>query len=350
MLKTAVGRTGALIGLALMSLAAIGCGAEENATGGGSADVAPAVEAAMREEGPIELLEFSSWTGGSIEGVLLARVLETAGATVELVQMPDGTTQWAAMAKADNAVAHQMWDLAYPEQFKQYVDEDRSVVKIGESALVAEEGWYVPDYVIRGDPERGIEPSCPGLPDWRALNDCTDVFATAETGSKGRYLSGAKAWGKYYGDTLRIKNLDLDYEMKYAGSEAALAAEIKRAYERGEPILALMWKPSYVTLKYPMTRVELPRPTGDCWGTTYACNWPDIKIWKLASGQFPRTHPTAMELVERFDLTNEQLISIITEVEEKGASVDEAVADWMQANPTVWKAWIPTEPAGSSAS
>ena len=32
---------------------------------------------------------------------------------------------------------------------------------------------------------------------WEALNDCAAVFATAETGDKGRYLDGPVDWLKH---------------------------------------------------------------------------------------------------------------------------------------------------------
>ncbi|PZT84263.1 MAG: hypothetical protein DI630_37300, partial [Gordonia sp. (in: high G+C Gram-positive bacteria)] len=135
----------------------------------------------------------------------------------------------------------------------------------------------VPTYVIEGDPERGIEPVCPGLPNWEALEDCVDVFSTTETAPKGRYLSGDPSWGEFYGDEKRIENLDLDYEIMFAGSEAAMAAEWKRAYERGEPLLGLMWEPHFLTAKYDVTLVEFPPYSEDCWGTTFACAWGPIR-------------------------------------------------------------------------
>jgi hypothetical protein len=40
---------------------------------------------------------------------------------------------------------------------------------------------------------------CRGLPDWKALNECAALFATPETGGKGRFL-GANAMDQMRGD------------------------------------------------------------------------------------------------------------------------------------------------------
>ncbi|GIS98491.1 MAG: hypothetical protein CM1200mP26_02040 [Acidimicrobiales bacterium] len=45
-------------------------------------------------------------------------------------------------------------------------------------AKTREEWWY-PSY---------IEDVCPGLPDWQALNECAEMFATPDSGGKGRSL------------------------------------------------------------------------------------------------------------------------------------------------------------------
>jgi glycine betaine/proline transport system substrate-binding protein len=158
-------------------------------------------------------------------------------------------------------------------------------------------------------------------------------------------MSGAKAWGPYYGDGDRIKNLNLNYKMEFAGSEAALQAEWKRAYEQGKPFLGLMWRPHYVTLKYDLTRVEFPPYTPKCWGTTYACNWENIEIYNLTSGGFPEKHPLANEVLKQFNLNNEHAREMMALVNENGMTPEAAAEKWVTENPDVWKAWAPSAPA-----
>jgi glycine betaine/proline transport system substrate-binding protein len=332
-----------IAGAAFMALVLSGCAVDRGgagADGGGSTDWTPPEEvvAAFEEEGTIEVVDHNL-SNSSVESQVIAAVLREMGADVEIVQVPDYAATWAALATNDDLIEMQMATDQHLDAVKKYMEEEKAVIGVdGGTKLI--EGWYVPTYVIEGDAERGIEATCPGLPDWEALNDCVDVFATSETAPKGQYLSGAATWD-YLGDAQRIENLGLDYELRFAGSEAALQAEWARAYERGEPLLAIMWEPHYLPAKYDLTKVALPEPTDDCWQTTYACDWPDMNFSNLVSSGFPDKHPTAMALLENYKFENAWVGDMVVTMEEEGASAAEVVEVWMQENPDVWQAWTP---------
>ncbi|MBD0863228.1 hypothetical protein IA539_18810 [Gordonia sp. zg691] len=332
-------KTAIALAAAALTVVAAGCAAPRDDASSEFDGVVPSsVRAAIAEEDPVVLIQ-NNWTSQLIQSRLAYRVLEEMGAEVQLSPV-DWAASFPAMATSDDTVLMELWDLTSQELIENYVENDKTVVDLGDTGPTAEEGWYVPTYVIKGDPERGIEATCPGLPNWEALNDCVDVFAPTP-GAKGRYFSGDVAWGEQYGDVQRIKNLDLDYEISFAGSEAALGAEFTRAYERGEPVLGLMWSPHFLTAKYDLTRVEFPPYSDECWGTTYACNWGDISLRKMASAGFAAAHPVAAEFLDNYTLSIEALDEMMVNVDEGGMSVDEAVDAWMQASPDVWQAWIP---------
>ncbi|MDI9903295.1 glycine betaine ABC transporter substrate-binding protein [Rhodococcus sp. IEGM 1409] len=324
--------------LTLLSAACAAPRAESGSAFDGA--VTDSVKSAIAEEGPVVLLQ-NNWTSQLIQSRLAYRVLQEMGAQAEIAPV-DWAASFPAMASSDDTVLMELWDLTSKDLLEKFVETDKSVVDLGDTGPSAEEGWYVPTYVIEGDPARGIEPTCPGLPNWEALNDCVDAFA-ATPGAKGRYFSGDVAWGEQYGDVQRIENLDLNYEISFAGSEAALGAEFSRAYERGEPILGLMWAPHFLTAKYDLTRVEFPAYSDECWGTTYACNWGDISLRKMASADFAENHPVAAAFLDKYTLTDDALDSMMVNVDEGGMSVDEAVDEWMEASPGTWQAWIPTD-------
>jgi glycine betaine/proline transport system substrate-binding protein len=327
----------------IFALAAGGCGASKSAnSSSGSSDISEDVRSQIQSEGAIEVLE-NNWTSQQVQTRLAHRVFEEMGADVTTTPI-DYIASFPAMAGTDNMLHMEVWDLTAEPQMEQYVEKEKTVVDLGASGPSAEEGWYVPTYVFEGDEERGIEPSCPGLPNWEALNDCADVFATPSTGDQGRYLSGDPSWGKLYGDPQRIENLDLNYQMEFAGSEAALAAEFQRAYDRGEPILGLMWKPNWVTSAMDLTLVEFPAYTDKCWGTTYACGWSDINLLKLASKDFAANHPTSAAFVENYNLPDEELAAMLSKIEQDGVSVEDAVDEWMGDNTDLWMSWVPEEP------
>lgn len=303
-------------------------------------DVSDDVRSAIAAEGEIVLAQMN-WSNQQINTEIARRVLTAMGADVT-VQALDDTAVFAAMAKSDNMVDMVVWRPTAQRFWDEYVTDKKSVVKIGETGYETVEGWYVPTYVVEGDPERGIEPVCPGLPDYKALNDCAAAFATPSTGGKARYVSGDPAWEENYGDTQRIENLGLNVAKEYAGSEASLVAEWKRAMDRGEPMLGLMWNPHMLFGKYDLTLVEMPPYSPECWGTTYACAWETASNDIVASSEFPAGHPVAAKFFDAYSLPVDPQNEIMLSIEDQGLTVEEAVEEWMSANESVWQSWIPT--------
>lgn len=325
--------------LSLAAVVAVSCASPPNSEES-TADVSDAVRSAVADEGEIVLAQMN-WSNQQVNTEIARRVLTSMGADVT-VQALDDTAVFAAMAKTDNMVDMVVWRPTAQRFWDEYVTGQKSVVKVGETGYDTVEGWYVPTYVIEGDPQRGIEPACPGLPDYRALNECAATFATPTTGGQARYLSGDPAWEENYGDTQRIENLGLNVKKEYAGSEASLVAEFKRALDRGEPILGLMWNPHMLFAKYDLTLVEMPPYSKDCWGTTYACAWETASNDIVASAEFPAGHPVAAKFLEAYSLPVGPQNEIMLRIEEEGLTVEEAVDDWMTANESVWQSWIPT--------
>ncbi|MFC5337057.1 glycine betaine ABC transporter substrate-binding protein [Leucobacter denitrificans] len=296
------------------------------------------ISEALAAEGKVTFTD-NLYMESSIQAYLMAAVINEAGGEADVLQGRHPETM-AAMSNGDAIVSLDIWRWQYPDLWEQYVEQEGVVVEVGTSEYTGEEGWYVPSYVVEGDTERGIEPMCPGLPDWEALNECVDVFKSAKTGDKGQYTTGAEAWADAYGDTDRIANLDLNYEMVFAGSEAALFADLTRAYEQGKPWLGLMWRPNYMTHKYDLTRVDFPEYSDECWGNTYACQWPETTIYKIASTAVQEDHPTLFGIVENYGITNEQLHEMQSLVTDDGMSPEDAAESWMDENTDIWQAWL----------
>jgi glycine betaine/proline transport system substrate-binding protein len=341
--RTAQGAVAAAAALVVATACGTGSGSSSaNEANLGEWEPPEAVTEALQAEGPITTIDHNI-SSSSAQAQLYAAVVEAFGGEVEVEYLADYGATFATLSKAENMSVLEMWAGAYADLFKQYVEDEGTVddFELNDIDKDAAEGWYVPTYVIEGDPDRGIEPMCPGLPDWEALNDCVDVFKSPETGDKGRYVSGAKSWGPAYGDPQRIENLGLDYEVTYAGSEAALQAEWVRAVEQGEPLLALMWSPHFLTSKYDLTKVEFPPYYEGCWGEggKFDCDWGPLDVKKLTSAGYRENYPAAAQILDNYNLTADQLGEMMVEMVDEGKKAEEVVAEWMEENPSVWQAW-----------
>ncbi|MDD4726117.1 MAG: ABC transporter substrate-binding protein [Tissierellia bacterium] len=120
------------------------------------------------------------------------------------------------------------------------------------------QGFYVPRYVIEGDSERGIEASAPDLKYVWDLKEYPDVFVDDEEPSKGRVYGAIPGWEVDQIMNNKYLHYGLDENFIYfrPGSEAALATAITSAYEKGEPIVAYYWEPTWLLGMYDMVLLE----------------------------------------------------------------------------------------------
>ncbi len=294
-----------------------------------------AAMAEVESQDPIKLT-LNDWTGQLITTNIMAAILEEAGYNTELVQA-DYLAQFAGLETGDLDVAMELWATTAAEALNASLATGNTV-NFGENGMKAKEDWWYPTY---------MKELCPGLPDYKALNDCADKFATAETAPKGRYLGGPVTWGGY--DDERVKALGLNYDVVHAGTDAAMFAELESAYQRKAPILLWIYAPHWAPLKYEGEWVEFPPYEDACytdpkWGSNpdaaYDCGKPTGPVWKAGWVGLEGKWPGAAKAIRAFTLTNDEIGTMAGEVDVDGKSIDDVVDAWMDTNEAKWKGWI----------
>jgi len=291
---------------------------------------------------PIVLIE-QDWEGQlvttEVAKILLEREL---GLTVETkFAAADSQAMFQGMTDGDMHFACCNWYSFSTAFVDDFVDGRAAVERLGPSGVTGTSAWWVPTYVIKGDSARGIEAVAPNLVSWEQLNQYKDAFKTSDTGSKGRFLDFTPGWD--YRNEERIETLGLEYEVVYSGSEAASFAEIDASYNRGDPLLFVMWEPHWAHSKYDLTKIELPPYTSDCWpeGTKHGCSWAVDDVQKLVWPGLKDQSPKGYQLLKNFTITNAQQNEMVFAVSEGGKTANQAATEWLAANEDIWKAWIP---------
>ena len=220
------------------------------------------------------------------------------------------------------------------------------------------QGWYVPTYVIEGDPERDIEPLAPELAHVDDLLEYADVFEDPEDPGRGVIYSGIEGWDVSETNQIRASAYGLteEYNTQIAGSPAALDAAIAGAYEAGDPILFYYWQPSWVVGQYDVTLIEEPEWTEDCQevteglvnqgqteaGEEAACAFPGGPI---PSGYIPELEeiaPEVAEFIHAMQIGDDAINEAESYMAAEEAEPEEAAA-WYFENYDDWRDWMPED-------
>ncbi len=288
-----------------------------------------------QESVTIKLAE-NPWSASQVN-VAVAKILieQEIGNPVEIVTV-DENAQWSALASGDLHASLEVWPSGHAENVALYIDEQGSVENGGDLGAVGVIGWFMPSYMLDSDPE---------LATWEGFTkpETAELFATAETGSKGQFLAGDQSWVQYDGDI--INNLGMDFEVITAGSEEALLAALDSSYSREEPVLFYFWTPHSVHAQYELTQVELPEYSDECYAEADSggvdCAYPADQLFKIFSSSLKDAAPDVHTLLSNFNYSNEDQISMIAAVELDGLSAEEAAQAWIADNESVWKSWLP---------
>ncbi|MCK9478289.1 MAG: ABC transporter substrate-binding protein [Firmicutes bacterium] len=208
------------------------------------------------------------------------------------------------------------------------------------------QGLYVPRYVVEGDPSRGIEPLAPDLKMVEDLKNYKDVFTDPEDASKGRIYGSISGWEideimrkkvEYYG-------LDEFYNYIDPGSDAALSASIAGAYEKGEPIVAYYWEPTWITGKYDLLLLE-DAPYEESLYRQGKCECPSVRLTVCANPQFVKDNPEFVEFLSKYSTSSELTSKALMYINENNAEYADAAKWFLVEYDNLLDEWLPSDKA-----
>ncbi|MFZ5676222.1 MAG: ABC transporter substrate-binding protein [Pseudomonadota bacterium] len=284
---------------------------------------------------PIRIIT-NNWTSQLVLSNVLGQILQAQGTNVEY-KSSDTQLQYTALAGGDMDFQVEVWEGSQAEAFEKALAA--GAVDYGAHEAVTREDWWYPKY---------MNEMCPGLPDWKALDACAGKLATAETGSKGRFVGPPADWGKHYSE--RIQALKMNFQEVPVGQAATLWAELQAAYDRKEPIVLFNWTPNFIEAKFDGQFVEFPTYEPAClsdpkWGSNpdavYDCGAPAKGYLKKAgSKQLGEKWPKAAAFLKKVNFTNPQIAAAAAMVDVDGMTPEDAAKKWIADNEAVWKAWL----------
>ena len=272
-----------------------------------------------------------NWSSQVVMAYIIGGIFESLGNNVEYVPA-DSQAVYEAIRNGDITISHEVWQSTFGKSFYNAMEKG-GLIDAGTHAASTLEELGVPRYVV----EKNL---CPGLPNWEALENCADVFATADSGGKGRILEGPQNW---HGDLMpnRIKALGLGdkYVVKFAGSADAIWAELASAKKEGRGIITFNWTPNFTDADG-FDFIEFPPYQPGCRiedGGDGSCGSPRGWLKKAANYKFPKTHPHAYKVFSKLSFTTKEIGQMAALVDIDKMSHQDAAKKWLADRADVWK-------------
>ena len=297
---------------------------------------APVAAMAQDSSDPI-IIPIHNWSSQIVMSNLLGQVYEEMGLNVEYVTT-DSQAVYESVRLGDVTLELEVWEGAFGASYRAALAKG-GLVDAGAHDVETREDWWYPMWT---------KDACPGLPSWEALNECADLFKTAESGDKGMYLDGPVDWLKHGQE--RVAALGMDFVVVNAGSAAALWAHIGQAEADKKPIVVFNWSPNFAEAVWPGEFVEFPEWEAGCdtdptkgpnKEALYDCGNPKGGyLRKVANYEMTSKWPYAYCVLSNMTFNNAQVSEMAKLVDTDELEPEEAAEEYLAANRDLIQPWV----------
>ncbi len=311
-----------------------------------------------------EVIKFADlqWQTLRINNAIARFIIEQGyGYPVETVMMSTPIMQ-LSLPKGDIDVDLELWRYNSFDWYNE-VTSSGKVLDLGPIFEKATQGWYVPRYVVEGDVERGISALAPDLVSVFDLPKYKHLFKDPEKPDKGLFLSSVFGWKTAKINPIKFKayGLTSDFNLMAVGATAAIDSAIVNAYEKGKPIFAFYWEPTWLMGAYDLIKIKEPEYTDACWieierilknniplsqvTEKAGCAYRDFAVHKGIYAGLKERAPEIVDFLQKMNVGTVPLNQTALAME-KGKQEPEDAARWfLEHYPERWQSWIPEEVA-----
>ncbi|MGI5400130.1 ABC transporter permease/substrate binding protein [Streptomyces sp. CA-135486] len=295
----------AVVGVVVLALAAGGVGLLGGAT---SADAAAGAKVG---QGKKVSIGYIPWDEGIASTFLWKEMLEKRGFEVETKQLEAGAL-YTGLAGGQVDFQTDSWlPVTHAQYWKKYQNK---LEDLGP--------WYGPT---------SLELSVPSY--MKGVDSLADLKGKADR-FKGRIIGiepSAGMMGILKDKVLGDYGLGGEYKV-VDGSTPGMLAELKRAYDKKEPIVTTLWSPHWAYSTYDLKKLKDPKGS---WGKGDG-------VHTLARKGFAADNPQVAKWLKSFKMTEKQLTDLEARIQKTGKGKEQdAVRAWLKDNPSLADKWTP---------
>ncbi len=281
----------------------------------------------------------SAAVAAHVQNIILANGY---GCETDLVPGDTVPTVTSMTEKGEPDIAPEIWLNSAREPVEKAVSEGR--LKIVSEILSdgGEEGWWVPDYMVKKLPE---------LATLKGVLRNKDLFPDKEEPDKGRFYTCPAGWACQIINANLFKAYGVDkagFTLFNPGSGEGLAAAIAKAYTREEPIFAYYWAPTDVLGKYPMVKLKGMSHDEGSWSCVVDKDcvdpkknmWPKSVVYTVVTSKFADSAPEALSFISKMSWPNSVVNAILAWRKDKQATAAETATYFLRTREDVWTAWV----------
>lgn len=296
--------------------------------------------------GKVTIAEMS-WASAGVAAHIQDIILgQGYGCQSELVPGNTVPTVTSMTEKSEPDIAPEIWLNSAREPIEKAVAEGR--LKVAGEILSdgGEEGWFVPAYVVKQNPE---------LKTLQAVLERPDLFPDKEEPGKGRFYTCPSGWACQIinANLYKAYGLEEKFTLFDPGSGEGLAAAIAKAYEREEPIFAYYWAPTSVLGRYPMVKLGGMTHDPKSWKcvTDKDCadpkpnQYPKSVAYTVVTSGFAKSAPEAFRFVSSFSWPNKLVNALLAWKDDNQATGRETAEHFLKNHEAVWTAWVTADVA-----
>jgi len=253
-------------------------------------------------------IAYVNWSEGIAITHLTKVILENQGYEVKLMNA-DLAPVFASLSRKKADVFMDTW---LPVTMKDYMDQYGD--KLEELGTVYDEariGLVVPDYVTANSIEE--------------LNKYKTKFDKKIVGID----AGA---GIMRATDKAIKEYKLDFELQ-TSSGPAMTASLKKAIDQKEWVVVTGWTPHWMFNRFNLKILKDPK------GIYGEKEKLEVIAWK----GFAEQNPKVAEILKKIKLSNEEISSLMAEIENSATNEEDAVKGWIKENQSLVDSWTSEE-------